>query len=88
MRGGAGMEAGLLPGDELIALDGTRTTNKAALDAALCGLRMGESAELLIARAGIVRTLSLVARPDPRPKIALRIEGPSELRRDWLRRAE
>ncbi len=88
VRGGAGMEAGLLPGDELIALDGTRTISKTALDAALGGLRMGESAELLIGRAGIVRTLSLVARPDPRPKIALRIEGPSELRREWLRRAE
>lgn len=84
-RGGAGLEAGLLPGDELIALDGTRTTSVAALDAALRGLRMGEPAELLVARAGVLRTLSLVARPDPCAKIALRIQGPNDLRRRWLR---
>lgn len=88
IRGGAGMEAGLLPGDEVIAIAGTRTTGRAALDAALRGLRLGEPAELLIARAGIVQTLSLVARPDPSPAIALRIEGPSDLRREWLRSAE
>jgi predicted metalloprotease with PDZ domain len=85
VRGGAGMEAGLLPGDELIALDGTRTVNLAALEAALRGLRMGESVELLVARAGVVRTLSLAARPDPRPQVDLRIEGPSEPRRRWLK---
>jgi len=88
MRGGAGLEAGLLPGDELIALDGTRTTSVAALDATLRGLRMGQPADLLVARAGVLRTLSLIARPDPRAKIALHIQGPNELRRQWLRREE
>ncbi len=88
VRGGAGMEAGLLPGDELVAIDGTRTTNETTLNAALRGTRMGETAELLIARAGVMRTLSLPARPDPRPKITLRAEGASELRRSWLRREE
>jgi predicted metalloprotease with PDZ domain len=88
IRGGAGMDAGLLPGDELLGLDGTRTANGASLAAALRGLRMGETAELLIARAGRVRRLSLPVRPDPRPMIALRIESPSEVRRAWLRRDE
>ena len=30
----------------------------------------------------------LTAAPDPRPSVALRIEGPSELRRAWLWRDE
>ena len=86
MRGGAGMEAGLLPADEIVSLAGLRTNSQAALDAALGG--MGESAELVIARAGRIRTLTLPARPDPRPQIRLRIDEESELRRGWLGRNE
>ena len=82
LRGGAGMDAGLLPNDELLALDGTRTNSEAALDTALRGLR--DSGELVIARAGVVKTLTLEARPDPRPQITLRIAEPSELRKRWL----
>jgi predicted metalloprotease with PDZ domain len=82
LRGGAGMDAGLLPNDELLSLDGTRTNNEAALESALRGLR--DSGELAIARAGVVKTLALEARPDPRPQITLRIAGPSELREQWL----
>lgn len=88
LRGGAGMEAGLLPGDELIALDGTRVASEAAFAAAMRGVQIGETAELMIARAGMMRRLSLPVRPDPRAKIALRVEGPSDLRRAWLRRDE
>ncbi len=86
LRGGAGMDAGLLPGDELLALDDTRIANEVALNAVLRALRVGASAELLIARAGIVKRLSLAARPDPRPIVTLRIESASELRRGWLGR--
>jgi predicted metalloprotease with PDZ domain len=86
VRGGAGMEAGLLPGDELLALGDTRITSEASLSAALRGLHVGQSTELLIARAGVVKRLSLAARPDPRPIITLRIESASELRRGWLGR--
>jgi predicted metalloprotease with PDZ domain len=82
LRGGAGMDAGLLPNDELLSLDGTRTNNEAALDTALRGLH--DSAELVISRAGVVKTLTLAARPDPRPQITLRITEPSELRKRWL----
>ncbi len=88
VRGGAGMGAGLLPADELLSLDGTRTADEAALEAALRGLRLGDSAELLIARAGVVKRLSLEARGDPRPKIKLRAAEPSDVRRQWLRRDE
>jgi len=88
VRGGAGMDAGLLPGDEIVAIDGTRTTNEATLAAALRAVRIGATASLLISRAGVVRTLLLRAASDPRPKITLRAEAPNELRRAWLRREE
>jgi predicted metalloprotease with PDZ domain len=85
LRGAAGMEAGLLPSDEILAVGETRVTSEAALTAALRGLQIGEAADLLIARAGVTRRLSLVGRADPRPKISLRIAEASELRRGWLR---
>lgn len=88
IRGGAAMEAGLLPNDELLAIGGTRLVNEPSVAAALRALRSGDSAEVLIARAGVVRRLSLRAKADPRPKIELRVTGPSELRSAWLRREE
>lgn len=85
MRGGAGMEAGLLPGDEIVSLDGVRTGSPDALHAALDG--MGDEAELVIARGGVTKPLTLRWQPDPRPQIRLRIsEKKNALRRDWLRR--
>lgn len=87
MRGGAGMDAGLLPGDEIVALDGTRTNNSAALESAMNGTRGRESAELLIARASVMKTLSLPLRSDPRVEIELKIGGESELRTAWLSRS-
>ena len=88
IRGAAGMEAGLLPGDELLAIDGNRVTSEAALKHALRGVRLGGTAELLVARAGVVRTLALTARPDPRPAVTLKVSAESELRRGWLWRDE
>jgi predicted metalloprotease with PDZ domain len=86
IRGGSGMDAGLLPGDELLALDDTRLANEPALTAALRALPIGRTGGLLIARSGVVKRLSLTARADPRPVITLRTEGTSELRRGWLGR--
>jgi predicted metalloprotease with PDZ domain len=88
VRGTAAMDAGLLPNDELLALDGNRIANPAALDAALRALPVGHATELLIARAGVIRSLSLPGRPDPRPIVTLRSKGPNELRRAWLERDE
>ncbi len=88
LRGAAAMSAGLLPQDELIALGDTRLASEATLAAALRTVPIGESAELLIARVGVLRRLSLTAQRDPRPKISLRVSGESELRRGWLRREE
>ena len=84
LRGATGMEAGLLPNDELVALDGNRVTTPVSLENAMRGLKPGESAELVVARAGVLRSLSMTGRPDPRPIVALKTEGASELRRAWL----
>ena len=98
LRGGAGMDAGLLPNDEMLSLDGTRINSEGALETALAGVVRASGApppgdapearttpvELLISRAGVLKTLALEARPDPRPQITLRITGPSELRKQWL----
>lgn len=88
VRGAAGMEAGLLPNDELLAVDGNRIANAVSLENAMRALKLGETAELLIARAGVVRALSLTGRADPRPTVALKVEGPSDVRRAWLGRDE
>ncbi|HET8799114.1 MAG TPA: hypothetical protein VFO89_15585, partial [Thermoanaerobaculia bacterium] len=60
----------------------------AALAAALRGVREGETVELLVARAGIVRALTLRARREARTSIRLEVAEPSEVRRSWLRRDE
>lgn len=88
LRGAAGMEAGLLPNDELLTLDGNRIASPAALESALRGLKLGETAELLVSRAGVARTLTLTGRPDPRPIVTLGVEGANDLRRAWLGKEE
>lgn len=85
VRGAAGMSAGLLPGDELISLSGTRLTSEAVLDAAIAAVPIGQSAELLIGRAGSVRRLTFIGAPDPRPKITLSRAAETDLGRGWLR---
>jgi predicted metalloprotease with PDZ domain len=86
IRGGAGMDAGLLPGDELLALGDTRLAGEPMLTASLRSLQNGQTQELLIARAGVLRRLSLAWRPDPRPVVTLKTEEENELRDGWLRR--
>jgi predicted metalloprotease with PDZ domain len=84
-RGGAAMDAGLLPGDELLAIDGTRTTGESVVGSALRGVRPGESAEVLLARAGVIRRHRLTPRRDPRVHATLRADTESGPRRQWLR---
>lgn len=88
LRGGAAREAGLLTGDELLALGNTRLASQAALDAALDALPVGDTAELLYSRGGLLRRTSLGGIADPRRTMSLRISEPSELRRAWLGRDE
>ena len=88
IRGGAGMTAGLLHGDEIVAVDGARVTSEAALGQAMRSVRVGGSAEVVVARAGRLQSLQVEGRPDPRPKITLRLARPEELPNGWLGRAE
>jgi len=81
---GAAMAAGLLPGDELLAIDGNRTTTEADVES---GLRGRETAELLVARNGVVRTRPLAPR-SVGVDVELAIVAPSALREQWLRRMD
>lgn len=86
LRGGAGMGAGLLAGDEIISIDGTRTAGEADMKNVLQSLESGTAVEMIVARAGVVRTVTLRAAPDPRVKITLTMTGKSAVRDRWLRR--
>ncbi|HEX2832219.1 MAG TPA: PDZ domain-containing protein [Thermoanaerobaculia bacterium] len=88
IRGAAAMEAGVLPHDEIVAIGGLRTTNENAVTNALRGLAEGEAIEVLVARAGVVKPLTLRGRRDGRVKIRLTAEGKNEVRRSWLKREE
>lgn len=71
-RDGAAFDAGAMPGDELLAISGARVTSESEADTLLRGVAEGERVEMLVVRAGILRTLSLPARRDPRPDVTLR----------------
>jgi predicted metalloprotease with PDZ domain len=86
LRGGAGMSAGLLPGDEIIAIDGTRTSIESEAASALRSLDPGAAVEMLVSRGGNIRPMTLTASADPRVRIALRTTGASALRDRWLGR--
>lgn len=88
LRGGAAMRAGLLPGDEIISIDGARTTSEAEMKNVMASLDNGLTVEMIVARGGVVRTLTLIAAADPRVKIALRVNGDSAKRQRWLRRTD
>ncbi|HEY3053947.1 MAG TPA: PDZ domain-containing protein, partial [Thermoanaerobaculia bacterium] len=86
IRGGAAMRAGLLPGDEIMSIDGTRTTSEAEVKSVIASLDEGTAVEMLVSRGGVVRPATLVVAADPRVKITLRAAGESPLRERWLRR--
>ncbi|HSP15628.1 MAG TPA: PDZ domain-containing protein [Thermoanaerobaculia bacterium] len=86
LRGGAAMNAGLLAGDEIVAIDGTRTITDSDVATVLRSVDAGTPVEMLVARRGVIRTMTLAASSDPRVKIALRTTGDSALRARWLRR--
>jgi predicted metalloprotease with PDZ domain len=88
LRGGAAMAAGLLPHDEVIAIDRTRTSSEAELRRVLASLREGEGVELLSARGGVIQRRTLVPQRDPRPSVTLLASGESRLRDEWLRRMD
>ncbi len=63
LAGGAGAEAGLSAGDEILAVDGWRVRR---LDDALAWIRTGAAFELLVVRQQRVRTLRVAERADYR----------------------
>jgi len=81
---GSAMEAGLLPGDELIAIDGERMTSEGDVERIFDSLSEGEAVPVIVARNGVVRTRSMLPRRDPHVRIALRVTGESALREKWL----
>lgn len=86
-RGGAGMRAGLLPGDEIISIDGIRTMTETDASNVLRSLDPGTAVEMIVSRAGVVRTMTLAATPDPRVKVTLHAAGENAMRDRWLRSA-
>ena len=87
LRGGAGMCAGLRPGDEIISIDGTRTMTETDTSNVLRSLDPGTAVEMIVSRAGVIRAMTLTATPDPRVKVTLRAVGDNAMRDRWLRRA-
>lgn len=82
-RGGAGYEAGLNAGDELIAINGFRIKGK--LSSAIGRYTPGETLKLLIARRGQMRTLDVTlkdANPD-QWKVRVRTSAPAPARRHF-----
>ena len=85
---GSASGAGLLPGDELIAIDDLRVTSADTVQRVFDSLSEGEGVPLVFARAGSVHFGALVPRRDPRVRVTLHIAGESALRDAWLRRDE
>jgi len=83
---GAAGEAGLLAGDELIALDGTRVRTAADVQRILSTADDDEMLEALISRAGEMRPMPIRASSDPRVEVRLSHEGTSERMEQWLGR--
>ncbi len=69
LRGGPAWRAGVLPGDELIALDGYRLEDATSL---LAHFPPERSVSLLLARQGIVKTIPLILGAKPEAPFALR----------------
>lgn len=86
--GGAGFHSGLLPGDEIISIDGTRTMREADATSVLRSLDTGRAVEMIVSRAGVVRVMTLSAAADPRKTVTLRATGANPMRDRWLRRAD
>lgn len=88
VRGGAGMQAGILGGDEIVAVDGSRTTTEQALSAVLRSIEPGSGFDVVVSRCGVLRHFTAEGSADPATAITLQISGASTLRQQWLRRNE
>ncbi|MGZ7041693.1 MAG: M61 family metallopeptidase [Thermoanaerobaculia bacterium] len=85
--GGGAMIAGILPGDELLAIDGVRVRSDKDVERLVRSPQRETKVELLTVRRGLIQRRAVEIRPDGSVDIRLRIEdGDSALRREWLRR--
>jgi membrane-associated protease RseP (regulator of RpoE activity) len=83
------MAAGLLPGDEVVAIGTTRVRTADEVSKVFRALGDSTPVDITIARAGVVERLAASVRLDPDAEIALPIVEPENpLRRKWLRRME
>jgi predicted metalloprotease with PDZ domain len=85
VHGGGGADAGLLPGDELLAISGERITHDILADR-LLRLRIGETVNLLLSRRGRIIEAPLklsVARSE-----RYQIETREDLKSRYVRRLE
>jgi predicted metalloprotease with PDZ domain len=92
VRGGAASAAGILAGDELLAIAGQRVRSEADVDRIVRALGKADC-EVLTSRFGIVRTRPFAGRPDGGGDIEVAIdptadESRHQFRREWLRRVE
>lgn len=78
-----GAQAGLLPGDELIAIDELRVQNAGEVQRVL-GAVSDATVELVVSRSGQLRRFSLRVAADSRITIALHAEPANTRRDEWL----
>jgi predicted metalloprotease with PDZ domain len=85
--GGAAMAAGLLPGDELIALGGLRVRRVSDAEGAVAGKKQGESVDFVSVRAGRLRMGEAPLSDDGAVDVELQIKdrGDRSLH-EWLGR--
>ncbi len=84
---GGAMAAGILPGDELLAIDGTRVRAEKDVERLIHARHDEKPVEVLTARRGLIQRRSVGVRPDGSVDIMLKIdEADNPLRREWMRR--
>ena len=88
-EGGPAYEAGLSPGDEILALDGLRVSQEDWSEVVESVARADRALRVLVATRGLVEERSLIPTEPPIAKVSLQLmtdmgEGAARRRRDWL----
>ncbi|HTM20098.1 MAG TPA: PDZ domain-containing protein [Kofleriaceae bacterium] len=90
LHGGPAEQAGLAPGDELLAVDRRRVRSEAELRERLAARRPGQRAELMLARQGRILEVALELAEGPRTRceiagVAQPTEAQGKFFQRWLR---
>jgi predicted metalloprotease with PDZ domain len=93
MEGGAGRRAGLLAGDELLAVAGHRVGSETDVQRVLSSLAGGAGAELLFSRSGIIMRREARPLADETSRVVIERspdagDREQQRRRDWLGRTD